>query len=73
MRLASLELWPETPHMEVLFQWGPDKPTYNPAQRFALGLRHDFDHLGQIADIVKQAAAASEMARVLNGRVPVHA
>ena len=55
MRLATLDLWPEAPHMEVLFQWGPDKPLYNPVGRFVLGLRHEADHLEQIAEIVRQS------------------
>lgn len=56
MCLASLELWPEPPHMDN---------TYTPAvqgalphtcvSRFASGLKHASDHLGQITDIVRQA------------------
>lgn len=59
MCLASLEMWPEPPHMDN---------TYTPAvqgalphtcvSRFASGLKHASDHLGQIADIVRQADEA---------------
>ena len=55
MCLVSLEMWPEPPHMEN---------TYTPAaqgalphtciSRFASGLKHASDHLGQIAEIVQQ-------------------
>jgi hypothetical protein len=59
MCLASLEMWPEPPHMDN---------TYTPAvrgalphtcvSRFASGLKHASDHLEQIADIVRQADEA---------------
>lgn len=55
MRVASLDLWPDDPHMEVIFQFGADKPKYNAVQRFVLGLRHEADHLEQIREIVRQA------------------
>jgi hypothetical protein len=55
MRLASLDLWPDPPHLDNLF------PTrsgahYNAVVRFVFGLWHDDSHLGQIADIVRQAS-----------------
>jgi len=56
MCLASLEMWPNPPHMDN---------TYVPAvqgalphtciSRFASGLKHMSDHLGQIVDVVHQA------------------
>jgi hypothetical protein len=58
MRLATLDVWPDEPHLEVTYQPGPDRPRFNAIQRFVLGLRHDFNHLGQIAEIARQAAAA---------------
>lgn len=58
MRLASLELWPQPPHMAntVTLRWlqGP----INPAGRFVAGLMHEDSHLKQIAEIVRQARAA---------------
>lgn len=58
LRLATLDVWPDEPHLEVTYQPAPERPRYNAIQRFVLGLRHDFDHLGQIAEIARQAAAA---------------
>ncbi len=55
MCLASLEMWPEPPHMENTYT-----PTLAGAlphtciSRFASGLKHASDHLEQIADIVRQ-------------------
>ena len=58
MRLASLDQWPDPPHLETLTElWGSLPPT-NAYGRFVLGLMHDEAHLGQIADIVRQAKAA---------------
>ena len=63
MRLATLDVWPDEPHLEVTYQVAPDRPHFNAIQRFVLGLRHDFNHLGQIEEIARQAAAA-RVARV---------
>lgn len=58
MRRASLDLWPDEPHLEntltLPFLEGP----LGPNARFALGLMHDESHLEQIAEIVRQAKAA---------------
>ncbi len=62
MRVASLDMWPDHPHMDVFFQFGPDKPKYNALQRFALGLRHEADHLEQVREIVRQAQQSREAA-----------
>ena len=59
MCLASLEMWPETPHMDNTYT-----PAYQGAlpltciSRFASGLKHASDHLGQIEDIVQQAKSS---------------
>ena len=58
MRLATLDIWPDTPHMDNLFRWRVDGQGYNPVARFALGLNHEYNHLGQIAEIVRQARSA---------------
>ena len=63
IRVASLDLWPDNPHMNVYFQYGPDKPRYNALQRFTLGLRHEADHLDQIREILRQAQAVAEESR----------
>jgi hypothetical protein len=58
MRLATLDVWPDVPHLDNLFRWRPDGPAYNPVARFLQGLNHEHSHLAQIAEIVRQATAA---------------
>lgn len=56
MCLASLEMWPEPNHLENTYT--PQFPGALPhtcISRFASGLKHASDHLGQITDIVRQA------------------
>ncbi len=54
LRLASLEMWPDPPHLdntcEIIPGWAP----FNPLDRFIFGLMHDDSHLGQMAEIVRQ-------------------
>ena len=57
MRLASLDLWPEEPHLDNTYTPWPSAGPINCVRRFVLGLRHDDDHLEQIADIVQQACS----------------
>jgi hypothetical protein len=55
MRKATLELWPDPPHLDNTFKaWYGDQ-RYNAVVRFVFGLSHDDSHLGQIAEIVRQA------------------
>lgn len=56
--LASLQMWPDEPHLDNYYQAAPDRPRINAVGRYIYGLRHTYDHLGQIADIVEQAQAA---------------
>jgi hypothetical protein len=58
MRLASLELWPDAPHVEVVYSPWPGAGEIGCTARFVLGLHHDSDHLEQIGEIVQQAVAA---------------
>jgi hypothetical protein len=58
MRHASLAMWPAEPHLDVLKEYSWMAGPVNAPVRFAMGLHHDHDHLGQIADIVAQAKAA---------------
>jgi hypothetical protein len=58
MRLATLEVWPDEPHLDNLFRWRPDGPAYDPIARFLQGLNHEHSHLTQITEIVRQAKAA---------------
>lgn len=60
MRLASLDMWPDEPHLDNRYGRNTDRPPIGPVERFALGLKHDHDHLGQIARIVRQAREARQ-------------
>ena len=58
MRLATLDVWPDEPHLDNLFRWRPDGPAYDPVARFLQGLNHEHSHLAQITEIARQAKAA---------------
>jgi hypothetical protein len=58
MRLASLDLWPDEPHLDNVCEAWPTGPQVNAIGRFVLGLAHDDSHIGQIAEIVRQARSA---------------
>ena len=58
MRLASLEMWPQSPHYEVTCEYPWLSGPVDARARFALGLYHDDSHLDQIDDVVHQAKAA---------------
>lgn len=58
MRLASLDLWPAEPHLDNTYVPFDLAGEVNAVGAFLLGLAHDDDHLGQIAEIVRQAKAA---------------
>ena len=58
LRLACLEAWPKIPYVEAVYRFRPDGPVFGAAGLFAYGLFHDDSHLGQIAEIVRQAKAA---------------
>ena len=58
MRLASLGMWTDRPHLDVMAEIIPGRPPVNPLGRFVMGLMHDDAHLGQIAEVVRQAKAA---------------
>lgn len=55
MRLALLDAWPSEPNLLNTYQPTPSAEPRNALTRFVLGLKHDNDHLKQIADIVRQA------------------
>lgn len=57
IRLASLELWPDEPHLQNLRDLGFLPDPVNAYGNFALGLAHEASHLGQIEEIVRQAHA----------------
>lgn len=56
--LASLEMWPDKPHLENTYSPSEAAVPHTALSRFASGLRHASDHLGQIAEIVRQAKVA---------------
>jgi hypothetical protein len=55
MRLASLDLWPDPPHLDNTFKARRGDKHYNAVVRFVFGLWHDDSHLGQIEEILRQA------------------
>jgi hypothetical protein len=57
MRLASLELWPDPPHLDNVYEPRPGL-MHNCISRFVSGLVHDDSHLGQIEKIAAQARQA---------------
>lgn len=63
MRLASLEMWPDAPHLDNIYETARGT-VINPIKRFVFGLSHDDSHLAQIAEIVRQA---KESLRVTSG------
>jgi hypothetical protein len=58
IRLSSLGMWPDQPHLDNTYQPWEGSPVINPFGRFVYGLSHDHSHLKQIEDIVEQAKAA---------------
>jgi hypothetical protein len=59
IRLASLEMWPDQPHLDNEYKSRPGAPAMNTTTRFIYGLMHDDDHLEQISNIIEQAQGVS--------------
>jgi hypothetical protein len=57
MRLASLDMWPDSPDLTITYEPWPGAPTINAVARFVLGIFHEESHYGQIAEIVRQSHA----------------
>jgi hypothetical protein len=57
MRLATLDIWPDEPYLDNCYKRTRDLYINAPAQ-FLLGLLHDYKHIDQIAEIVRQAKDA---------------
>lgn len=62
MRLASLDMWPDAPHLDNEYQAWPNGPIVNAIGCFLLGLLHEDEHLGQIREIVRQARSTRDAA-----------
>jgi hypothetical protein len=59
IRLASLDMWPDTPQLDIEYAPWEGADPVNAKARFIMGLRHDATHLGQIREIVRQVQKAS--------------
>jgi hypothetical protein len=55
MCLASLNMWPDEPHLDNYYQSRPKAPRINAIGRYAYGLFHADSHLSQIQSIILQA------------------
>lgn len=56
MRLAFLNAWPDEPHLDNFWRKREDRwGALNAIGYTLIGLKHDFDHLEQIAEIIRQA------------------
>jgi hypothetical protein len=58
MRLASLAMWPDEPHLDNGYEPWTGAPRVDAIGRFVLGLMHDDAHIDHMAEIVRQALAA---------------
>lgn len=58
MRLATLEVWPQRPNLELQHEVWTGGPIVNAMGRFVVGHVHERSHFDQIREIVRQAAAA---------------
>ncbi len=58
MQLASLDMWPDKPNLEIRVKPWSTAPEVNAIGRFVLGLAHARDHFEQIQEVVRQAKAA---------------
>ncbi len=58
MRLASLEMWPDEPRLDNVYEPWDGAPVVSAIGRFVFGLSHADSHLVQITEIVRQAKAA---------------
>ncbi|MBP7999159.1 MAG: DinB family protein [Chloroflexi bacterium] len=75
MRLATLELWPDKPYLDNMYQRDESSTKITPVAYFLFGLRHEDGHLAQIEEIVRQAKKAREEKMVLfakEGMTPSH-
>lgn len=62
MRLATLDVWPDTPYLETTQEMPFLGEHVNAYGHFGLGLMHDGMHLKQIAETIRQAHKARGIA-----------
>jgi hypothetical protein len=55
---AYLDVWPQTPHLELKQVPWPGAEEIDAIGRFILGLAHSFAHLDQLREIMRQARTA---------------
>jgi hypothetical protein len=55
MRLASLDMWPDLPHLSNTYFPRPGTMELGPVARFLSGLKHDDNHLDQLREVIRQA------------------
>lgn len=55
MRRASLDMWPDGPHLENVAELWQGGPLAGPIQRFMFGLEHEVGHLSHLRDVATQA------------------
>jgi hypothetical protein len=60
MVLASLDLWPDQPHLENFYESPMNGMHVTPILRVLYGFAHASDHLEQIEEIIRQALTAKE-------------
>ncbi len=58
MRVATLDVWPDQPHLDTVHRYREDGKPYNAYERFVTGLSHAQSHVEQIREIVRQARVA---------------
>lgn len=60
MRLASLDMWPDEPHLDATMHLAWANQAVNAPARFIMSLNHDDIHLPHLAEVLRQARAARE-------------
>ena len=58
MRLASLNMWPDAPHLANTYTPREGAQPIGPVARFLSGLRHDDSHLSHLRDVIRQGRVA---------------
>lgn len=58
MRLATLEVWPRRPNLDIRYEVWPGGPVANAMELYVVGHMHEYSHFDQIREIVRQAQAA---------------